>query len=38
MQIEREINDGLYQGILSPLIKVDVSGVIMISSAPFPLN
>ena len=38
MRIEREINDGLYQGILSPSIKVDVSGVIMISSAPFPLN
>lgn len=38
LQVERDINDGLYLGILAPSIRVDVAGVVMISSAPFPLS
>ena len=33
---ESKLNDALYKGIESPLIKVDVVGVVILSNTPFP--
>ncbi len=34
---EQAINDGLYQGIHAPSVKVDVAGVVFLSASPYPL-
>lgn len=34
---EQAINAGLYQGIHTPSIKVDVAGVVLLSASPYPL-
>ena len=37
LESEQAINAGLYQGIHTPSIKVDVAGVVFLSASPYPL-
>ena len=36
LAIEKAINEGLYRGIAAPTVKIDVSGVVLLSARPLP--
>lgn len=38
LESEQAINAGLYRGINAPSIKVDVAGVVLLSTSPYPLT